>query len=88
MTIRKRAERKQKKEEKERVEEQRKKQKLELERRFKHIAIILNQKGYTKLKVPTLNQIKRYLKKEKKLSKMNLASIDNENVIDKWNEFV
>ena len=87
-TAKNRVDRKRKRVVKELEEAEKNRIKLEVENRFKDITRVLKAAGYLKRRVPTLNQIKRYLKKEKKLSKMNLDSIDNANVVDKWNEFV
>ena len=58
-----------------------------MEGKFEEIATALTQKNYTKKKVPTLNQIKRFLKKEKSVSKVNIDSITAENVLEKWGLF-
>ena len=66
--------------------EKSKKRKIERENRFSAISATLKSKNYTKLVVPTLKQIKRFLKKEKSLSNDEISSITEENVIEKWGD--
>ena len=53
--------------------------------KFKLITPVLIAGGYCKKNVPSLRQIKTYLKKEKNVSKQSLDQITSENVLQKWN---
>ena len=52
--------------------------------KFKAITPVLKDAGYCKRDFPTMNQIKNYLRKEKKVSKQDLDIITEENVISSW----
>ena len=83
-----RAEKKRKREEKAFEKEKSEKRKIERENKFSAISATLKSKNYTKLAVPALKQIKRFLKKEKSLSNDEISSITEENVIEKWEGYV
>ena len=83
-----RAEKKRKREEKPFEKEKSKKRKIERENKFSAISATLKSQNYTKLAVPALKQIKRFLKKEKSLSNDEISSITEENVIEKWEGYV
>ena len=71
--------------EKERV----KRRKIEQEEKFRHITTALEQATtpYCKRAIPTLNQIRRFLKKEKRLSASVLSTINMDNICEKWDAF-
>ena len=71
--------------EKERV----KRRKIEQEEKFQHITIALKQATppYCKRSIPTLNQIRRFLKKEKRVSASILSTISMDNICEKWDAF-
>ena len=64
-----------------------KKKKVEQIEKFRNITSVLKSKCFCKRDVPTLKQIKGYLKKEKKLDNNILNQINDANVIEKWNTF-
>ena len=50
------------------------------------ITAVVKEAGYCKRDVPTLNQIRLYLKKERGVPKETLEAITEENVAAKWDE--
>ena len=48
---------------------------------------LIKHSGYAKRMPPSLNQIKLYLKKEKNIGAADLASITEENVLEKFIHF-
>ena len=64
-----------------------KKRKVEMEHKFESITAALKAKNYTKRSVPTLNQIKKFLKKEKGVSRNDLESITMDNALEKWGSY-
>ena len=55
--------------------------------KYQHIIIVLKTNGFCKRDVPSLNQIKAHLKKEKKTIDDVLNAIDDSNVIEKSRSF-
>ena len=55
--------------------------------KYQHIIVVLKANGFCKRDVPSLNQIKAYLKKEKKATDDVLNAIDDSNVIEKCRSF-
>ena len=47
----------------------------------------LKEKNYTKLEIPTVNQVKRFLKKEKHVAKRQLVLLNKANYLTKMKEF-
>ena len=50
-----------------------------------YITPIVKVAGFCKRDIPTLKQIKAYLKKVKKVSKETLNEVNDSNVVEKWN---
>ena len=65
-----------------------KRQKIEREKEFEKISTMLKAKNYTKLKIPTLKQMVRYLKKEKGVSVEILDALTIDNISAKWDELL
>ena len=55
--------------------------------KYQHIFVVLKTNGFCTRDVPSLNQIKAYLKKEKKATDDVLNAIDESNVIEKCRSF-
>ncbi len=55
-------------------------------RAFESIVDIVKQAGYCKRDLPSLNQIKLYLKKEKNVSKDVLGTLTETNIAEKFAE--
>ena len=53
--------------------------------KFKDITPTVKATGFCKRDIPTLKQIKAYLKKVKKVSKETLNEVNDNNVVEKWN---
>ena len=69
------------------AKEKAKRQKIEKEEKFKVISVALKAKNYTKKNVPTINQINKFLKKEKSVTNPDLNSITEENVLEMWSVY-
>ena len=63
----------------------RKKERLDKVQKFKDIMPTVKAAGFCKRDIPTLKQIKAYLKKVKKVSKETLNEVNDSNVVEKWN---
>ena len=86
-TIENRLKRKRQQTEKKLEQERVKRQKIELESKFQTITAALKAKTYTKRSVPTLEQIQRFLKKEKGVETSVLNTITLDNICEKWDTF-
>ena len=59
-----------------------KKAKEEAEKQWWPYAIVMKEKAYTKCAIPTHNQVKRYLIKEKNVKKQDLETISETNDLE------
>ena len=62
--------------------------KIEAEEKFKHVAKALKEKCYAKRSIPSLRQIKAFLKKEKKINATELATINESNLLSEWAKLI
>ena len=62
--------------------------KIDQEDKFEETTPILQAAGYCKHSIPSLKQIKCYLKKEKKLTNAQFNEIKEENIVTQWVKYI
>ena len=87
-TARKREKKKRKVEQRREEHRAKKKLKTDQEDKFKEFTPVLQAAGYCKRSIPSLKQIKCYLKKEKKLTSAQLNEIQEEHVVTQWVKYI
>ena len=55
--------------------------------KYSHITRILKENNFCKREIPTINQIKKFLKSKAKRAKEEINTITEDNVLEKWNEY-